>query len=66
MSEATVDQIWSVALLLSDGNASAVTLTVAAGTKEGVTEKAISLASKTHPGKEVSDTIAYGVLDDRS
>jgi hypothetical protein len=57
--------IWAVALLLSDGGATAMTLTVAAGSEEEVTEKAVALASESHPGMRVAETIARGVLDDR-
>ena len=59
------DEIWSVALLLTDGKSSAMTLTVAAGTEQKVTDEAVSLALKSHPGMEVSEALAHGVLDDR-
>jgi hypothetical protein len=42
-----------------------MTLTVAAGSEEEVTEKAVALASESHPGMRVAETIARGVLDDR-
>ena len=55
-----MSEIWSVALLLSDGQSTAMTLTLTGGKKAEVIAKAVKLAGDTHPTFMVSAILAEG------